>query len=189
MSASQPIRVVVDYGLLSTSGTGVSTKDPFIVKTGILYAVVSAEADGGHIGVCNTTTSGGVGLSTIYVAKQDDALLRFAYPASSVVSAATTGTSTVLELDTQDTKLRVGDFVTVIGSSVADYNASHVQLTAIEAPQRWNDYKCKVTIDLDTSTGTAAFTGIATVAKSVIPVVYGETANGCDAFIKEVQLG
>jgi hypothetical protein len=58
-----------------------------------------------------------------------------------------------LELDTQDTKLRVGDFVTVIGSSVADYNASHVQLTAIEAPQRWNDYKCKVTIDLDTSSG------------------------------------
>jgi hypothetical protein len=37
MSASQPIRVVVDYGLLSTSGTGCS--DPFIVKTGILYAV------------------------------------------------------------------------------------------------------------------------------------------------------
>ena len=187
MSASQPIRCVQDCGLLSSNNSTAVVKDAFIVKTGILYNAVSSGKDGGSVGVCNTTTSK-VGMVTAHINKQDDMLLRFGHPATGKVVGVTTGATTVLELDHPDTKIRVGDFVTVIGSSVADYNTVHKEVTAISSPQQWNNYKQTITVNYNTSTA-GAFVGVATVAKSVIPVLFPETSNGCDVYIQEVQIG
>ena len=190
MSASQPIKQVQDLGLLASNNATRVVGNNFIVRTGIIHAAASSGKDGGHIGVCNTTTSN-VGVSSLHVNKSDDMLLRFAHPASSVISGIETGSTTTLLVEAQDTKLSVSDCVTLQGSSVAIYNTTlrHVQINSIEYGQRWNNYQTKIVVDADTSTGHAAFTGVATAYKSVIPLMKAESSNGCEMFISEVQLG
>jgi len=190
MSASQPIRCVQDFGKLTSNNTTLATRNAFIVKTGILHISVSDAKNGGHVGVCNTTSTT-VGMVTAHVNKQSDLLLRFGHPASASVIGITTGTTTTLELNHPDTKILKGDYVTLIGSSVAAYNNSikHVEVLSVTEPQRVNDYKMKIVVNSNTSSISTAFVGIATVAKSVIPVLYPETNNGCDAYLQEAQLG
>lgn len=187
MSATQPIKCVQELGKLSSNNATKASGNPYIVKTGILYIAVTTTKEGGAVGTCNTSISQ-VGMSSIHVNKQSDMLLRYGHPAQGVVVGVTTGASTVLQLNHPDTKIRVGDFVTVIGSSVTAYNTVHKQVTAVSSPQQWNDYTQTITVNYDTSTA-GAFVGVATVAKSVIPVLFPETSSGCDAYIQEVQLG
>ena len=187
MSAAQPIKQVQDLGLLSTSNTTRVVSDSFIVQTGILHASAAASKAGGHVGVCNTTTSN-VGVSSIHVNKQGDLLFRYGHAASATVTGISTGTSTGLTINHPDTKIKVGDYVTISGSSVGDYNAVHKEVTAVSSPQRSNEYVQTITVSHDAS-GAGAFTGTATVAKSVIPVLYPETSDGCEAYVQEVQLG
>jgi hypothetical protein len=186
---SVPIKVVQDLGKMSSASAAVIVRDPIIVRTGILHAAASQTKVGGNIGVCNTTTDAGI--SSIHVLKGEDLFFRYGHPAQAVVTGITTGATTVLTLNHTDTKLRVGDRVTLLGSSVGIYNTSiaHKEIIAISSPQQWNDYAQTITVDVDTSTGHAAFTGIATAAKSVIPFVLPETSSGCDMFVTEVQLG
>ena len=188
MSASQPIRPVQNVGKIASANATAVTKDAIVIKTGTLSISVNDEKKSGHIGVCNTTTSGGVGLVTCHVNKNGEKLLRVGHPATATVTAATAADPMVLTLNAQDTKIRVGDYVTVSGSSVADYNATHKEVTAVSTPQQWNDYAQTITVSHDSS-GADAFTGTATVAKSVIPVLYPETSDGCEAYVQEVQLG
>ena len=190
MSASQPIRCVQDFGVLSINSDTPIVKDFFIIKTGILHISVGVNKNGGHVGVCNTTTTK-VGMVTAHVNKQSDLLLRYAHPASATVIGISTGATTTLEINYPDTKLVKGDYVTLIGSSVAAYNNTikHVEVLSVNGPQRVNDYTMKIVINSNTSSISTAFTGIATVAKSVIPVLYPESNNGCDAYIQEAQLG
>lgn len=187
MSASQPIRCVEDLGLISSNNATPVTKNPIIIRTGILLIAVTTGKEGGRIGVCNTTTSK-VGMVTAHVNEGDDMLLRYGHPAQGKIVGITTGSTTVLELNHTDTKIKVGDFVTIIGSSVSEYNTVHKEVTAVSSPQQWNNYKQTITVNYNTSTA-SAFVGVATVAKSVIPVLYPETSNGCDAYLQEAQLG
>mgnify|MGYP005997825287 CR=1 FL=1 len=190
MSAAQPIKQVQDLGSLSTSSTARVVGDNFIVTTGIMHASTTVAKNGGHVGVCNTTTSN-VGVTSIHVNKDDDILLRIGHPVSATVIGITTGATTTVSVNHPDTKLKVGDFVTMTGSTPVLYNTTlrHVEVTAVSTPQRWNGYAMTVTLDADTSTGHAAFSGEATISKSVIPLVYGDSASGCDVFLTEVQLG
>lgn len=190
MSAAQPIKQVQDLGTLTTNNATRVVGDSFIVKTGIMHASTSSGKAGGHVGVCHTTTSN-VGVSSIHVNKDDDILLRFAHPATATVTGITTGATTTVTLNHPDTKLKVDDFVTLTGASPAIYNTTlkHVKITGISSPQQYNDYAMTLTLDVSTNTGHAAFTGEATISKSVIPLMYGDSSNGCDVFISEVQLG
>lgn len=190
MSAAQPIKCVFDLGTLSSNNTTTNVKEPFIVRTGILYISAASGKGGGRVGVCNTTTTT-TGMSTIHINEGDDVLLRYGHPASAVVVGITTGSTTTLELNHPDTKLLKGDRVTLIGSSVAAYNNSikHVEVLSISSPQQTNDYKMAITLNVNTTSISTAFTGIATVAKSVIPVLYPTGASGCDAYIQEAQIG
>lgn len=188
MSASQPIRPVQNVGNLSSTNSTAVTKDAIVIKTGTLSISVTDGKKSGHIGVCNTTTSGGVGLVTCHVNKNGEKLLRVGHPASATVTAATAANPTVLTLNHPDTKIKVGDYVTISGSSVGDYNAVHKEVTAVSSPQRSNEYAQTITVSHDAS-GAGAFTGTATVAKSVIPVLYPASSSGCDAYVQEVQVG
>ena len=190
MSAAQPIKQVQDLGLLSTSNTTRVVSDSFIVQTGILHASAAASKAGGHVGVCNTTTSN-VGVSSIHVNKQGDLLFRYGHAASATVTGISTGTTTGLTLNHPDTKIKVGDYVTMTGATPSIYNTTlkHVEVTGVSSPQRWNDYAMVITLDADTNTGHAAFSGEATISKSVIPLVKGDSSSGCDMYISEVQLG
>ena len=116
---------------------------------------------------------------------------RFAHPASSVITGIETGSTTTLTVQLQDTKFTVRDCLTLEGSSVGIYNTTlrHVQINSITYAQRSNDYQTKIVVDADTSSGHAAFTGVATAYKSVIPLMKAESSNGCEMFISEVQLG
>ena len=190
MSASQPIKQVQDLGLLTSNNDTRIVGDSFIIKTGIIHAAASSGKDGGHIGICNTTTSN-VGVSSLHVNQSDDLLFRFAHPASSVIAGIETGSTTTLIVESQDTKFTVRDCLTLEGSSVAIYNTTlrHVQINSVTYAQRSNDYQTKIVVDADTSSGHAAFTGVATAFKSVIPLMKAESSNGCEMFISEVQLG
>lgn len=184
-----PIKVVQDLGKMSSASGAVIVRDPIIVRTGILHVAASQTKVGGNIGVCNTTTDAGI--ASIHVLKGDNLLFRYGHPTQAVVTGITTGTTTVLTLDHGSTKFKVGDRVTLLGSSVAAYNTSiaHKEITAISSPQQWNNYTQTISVNVDTSSITSAFVGVATAAKSVIPFVLPETSSGCDMFITEVQVG
>lgn len=187
MSAAQPLNLYQNIGKLSSANASSVTSNPFIIRTGVVLAVASTIKGGGSIGVCNTTTDAGIG--SIFVNPQDNILYRYGHPAQSVVTGITTGTSTVLTLNHPDTKLRVGDYIQLVGAG-STYGATllHKQITSISSPQQWNNYTMTITVNANTSSGHHAFVGVATAAKSVIFVMAPESASGCDMFIHEVQI-
>jgi len=190
MSSAQPIKQVQDLGELSTTDTTRVVGDNFIIQTGILHASAASTKSGGHVGVCNTTTSN-VGVSSIHVNKFGDILFRYGHPSSATVTGITTGATTTVTLNHPDTKIKVGDFVTMTGATPDLYNTTlrHVEVTGVSSPQRHNNYAMELTLNVSTSTGHAALSGEATVSKSVIPLIQGDSSSGCDMFISEVQLG
>ena len=187
MSASQPLNLYQTVGKLSAANASSVTSNPSIVRTGTILATASTTRGGGSIGICNTTTDAGIG--SIFINKQDSILYRYGHPAQSTVIGIATGASTVLTLDHPDTKLRVGDYIQLVGAG-STYTTSllHKQITAISSPQQWNNYKMAVTVNANTSSGHHAFVGVATAAKSVVFVLAPENASGCDMFIHEVQI-
>ena len=187
MSASQPLNLYQTIGKISTTNGSSVTSNPFIIRTGTILAVASTTRGGGSIGICNTTTDTGIG--SIFVNKQDSILYRYGHPAQSTVVAITTGTSTILKLDHPDTKLKVGDYIQLVGAG-STYNTSllHKQITAISSPQQWNNYVMNITVNANTSSSHHAFVGVATIAKSVTFVLAPENISGCDMFIHEVQI-
>jgi len=190
MSASQPLTLVNDIGELTSNNTTSKNSEPFIIRTGVLYVCCNDVGKGGHIGICNTT-SDPAGISSFHINPSAELLYRYAHPAKAVVTGIQTGSTTVLTLNHPDTKLRVGNRVTLIGSSVAAYNNAiiHKEITAISSPQQWNDYKQTITLNVNTSGIVTAFTGIATAARSVVFVMAPETVSGSTMHLHEVQLG
>ena len=162
MSASQPLSLVTDYGELSSANATSAVTSAQTVKTGVLYVVCSEAKAGGHIAVCNTANQAGVG--SFHVAKGDSFLYRYGHPAKAPVSAISKAAAAVITIDHTDTKLQVGDFVTLSGSSVGTYNSTiaHKEITAIQRPQRVNEFKTTITVDADTSS-LANFAGTQTI--------------------------
>ena len=188
MSASQPLSLVTDYGELSSANATSAVTSAQTVKTGVLYVVCSEAKAGGHIAVCNSANQAGVG--SFHVAKGDSFLYRYGHPAKAPVSAISKASNAVITIDHTDTKLQVGDFVTLSGSSVGTYNSTiaHKEITAIQRPQRVNEFKTTITVDADTSS-LANFAGTATLSKSVIFRLAPETSSGCTLHLHEVGIG
>ena len=189
---AHPIKLVVDIDpLTTTSAASVATAstDAFIVRTGVSYVAVSTTRGAAHFAVVNDPVAAGIG--SLHVNPYEALLIRYAHPAQAVVTGITTGTTTTfLTVNHTDTKLVVGDYVTMRGSAISDYNnqIKHVRITEIQTPQQWNGYICKIGVATNTATA-AAFTGIATAYKSVRFLVAPETAAGTTVHIHEVQLG
>ena len=187
MSASQPLSLVTDYGELSSANATSAVTSAQTVKTGVLYVVCSEAKAGGHIAVCNTANQAGVG--SFHVAKGDSFLYRYGHPANAPVSAISKAAAAVITIDHTDTKIQVGDYVTLSGSSVGTYNSTiaHVEVTAKSDPQRTNDYKTTLTVNANTSS-LADFTGTAVLSKSVIFRLAPETASGSTLRLHEVGI-
>ena len=183
----QPLKLVSDIGELGSANATSAVASAQTVKTGLLYVVCSDARAAGNIAVCNTANQAGVG--SFHVAKGKDFLYRYAHPANAPVSAISKATSAVLTIDHTDTKLQVGDYVTLSGSAVATYNSTiaHVPITAISDPQRTNDYKLEITVTANTSS-LADFTGTAVLSKSVIFRLAPETASGSTLRLHEVGI-
>ena len=188
MSASQPLKLVTDIGTVSSANATSAVTSAQTVKTGVLYVVCSDAKAAGDIAVCNTANQAGVG--SFHVAKGDSFLYRYGHPANAPISAISKATSAVLTVDHTDTKLQVGDYVTLSGSAVGTYNSTiaHVPITAISDPQRTNDYKMTITVTANTGS-LADFTGTAVLSKSVIFRLAPETASGCTLHLHEVGIG
>ena len=183
----QPLKLVSDIGELGSANATSAVTSAQTVKTGLLYVVCSDARAAGNIAVCNTANQAGVG--SFHVAKGKDFLYRYGHPANAPVSAISKASPAVLTIDHTDTKLQVGDYVTLSGSAVATYNntIAHVPITAISDPQRTNDYKLEITVTADTSS-LADFTGTAVLSKSVIFRLAPETASGSTLRLHEVGI-
>jgi hypothetical protein len=188
MSASQPLHLVADHGELTSANATTVASGAKIVKTGLLYVACSSEKKSGHISVCNTIAQTGVG--SFHIEKGNDFLYRYGHPANANVTGASKADPCVLTLDRQDTKIRVGEYVTMTGSAVSGYNSTiaHAEVTAVSSPQQSNGYAMTITVDADTSS-LGDFTGTAVVSKSVIFRMAAETSDGSTMHLHEVQLG
>ena len=188
MSASQPLSLVSDIGEVSSANATSAVTSAQIVSTGVLYVVCSEAKAGGHIAACNTANQAGVG--SFHVAKGDSFLYRYAHPAKAPVSAISKASDAIITVDHTDTKISVGDFVTLTGSSVGTYNSTiaHKEVLAVQRPQKFNDFKTTITVDADTSS-LADFTGTAVLSKSVIFRLAPETSSGCTLHLHEVGIG
>ena len=183
----QPLKLVSDIGELGSANATSAVTSAQTVKTGLLYVVCSDARAAGNIAVCNTANQAGVG--SFHVAKGTSFLYRYGHPANAPVSAISKANGAVITIDHTDTKIQVGDYVTLSGSAVNDYNTTiaHVEVTAKSDPQRTNDYKTTLTVDANTS-ALADFTGTAVLSKSVIFRLAPETASGSTLRLHEVGI-
>ena len=184
----QPLKLVTDIGEVDSAYATSAVTSAQSVKTGVLYVVCSDARAAGHIAVCNTANQAGVG--SFHVAKGQDFLFRYGHPANAPVSAISKASDAVITVDHTDTKIQVGDYVTLSGSAVGTYNSTiaHKEVLSIQTPQRWNDFKTTITVDADTSS-LADFTGTAVLSKSVIFRMAPETSSGCTLHLHEVGVG
>ena len=188
MSASQPLSLVTDHGELSSANATSAVTGAKTIKTGIVYVVCSDAKSAGHIAVCNTANQAGVG--SFHIAKGDDFLYRYGHPVNATVTAASKAASAVLTVNHPDTKIQVGDYITMSGAAVNAWNTliAHVEVTAVSDAQQWNDYQKTITVNANSS-ALADFTGTATISKSVIFRLAPETASGCTLHLHEVGIG
>jgi|TARA_R100001509_G_scaffold109815_1_gene65599 hypothetical protein len=184
----QVLNLVSDHGELSSNDATTVASGAKAVKSGILYIACSSEKKSGHISVCNTIAQAGVG--SFHVEKGGDFLYRYGHPAHAKAMSVSKANPCVITLDRQDTKFRVGDYITMTGSSVGAYNSTiaHKEITAIQIPDRVNGYTCKLTVDANTSS-LADFTGTAELTKTVIFRLAPETSDGSTMHLHEVNLG
>ena len=94
-------------------------------------------------------------------------------PAITVAGGSTSGNSS----------FAVGDYVTLVGAAVTGYNTAiaHVPITAI------NNVTGAITVTANTS-ALAAFTGTAQLYHSIKVSAVGDTTNGLNVHVAEVQL-
>jgi len=184
----QPLSLVTDHGELSSANATSAVTGAKTIKTGIVYVVCSDDKAAGHIAVCNTANQAGVG--SFHIAKGEDFLYRYGHPVNATVTAASKATSAVLTLNHPDTKIQVGDYITMSGAAVGAWNTliAHVPVTAVSDAQQWNGYTKTITVTANSS-ALADFTGTATISKSVIFRLAPETASGCTLHLHEVGIG
>ena len=183
-----PLSLVTDYGELSSANATSAVTGAKTIKTGVVYVVCSDAKAAGHIAVCNTANQAGVG--SFHIAKGEDFLYRYGHPVNATVTAASKATSAVLTVNHPDTKIQVGDYITMSGAAVGAWNTliAHVPVTAVSDAQQWNGYTKTITVTANSS-ALADFTGTATISKSVIFRLAPETASGCTLHLHEVGIG
>ena len=158
-------------------GTG-ATSIPISLQTGYLRVATSVAA---HVGIATTATEIAT-RNNYFVPSTSDVILKDRI-ASCRVSTATTGSSTVYGFsENNGNPFLVGDFVTVTNSSVGSYNCIHREITASNT----NPGSESITVSVDTSTETNAFTGSADVRRSVVVNTFGNAVGY--AQISQVQI-
>lgn len=164
--------------------SAVDTKSTaFIVNTGILRLVVDGTKSAAHFEFGGEPSAVG---SSLHVSPSDSLLVKVATPKRANIISITKGaTNTVLNLRLDAGRpahqFVVGDYVTLVGSSVAAYNTgiSHLAVIAVT--------DTSITVALDSS-GYTDFTGTATLKNSIKYAILPDTSNGAKVNCTEVQI-
>lgn len=169
---------IVGTGITVAVSTGSSVASgPISLQSGYLRIATTAAS---HVSVASTSGSADGRLG--YLIPSAGSVVLKDRVASTKVSAATTGTSTVYYLRANSgNPFLTGDYVTVTNSSVSDYNCTHMLVSSTnETPGSES-----ITVTLNTSSA-ASFTGTADVRRSVVVNTFGNAAGY--AQISQVQI-
>ena len=172
---------VVQDGPTVTVGSAANTQSTSLsVKTGI-YRFAAEVAKGGAAiqlgGAANATNS------SLYVEKGESVIVKGDSPVRMGITGATAANPVVFTIERSGgnhNQIKVGDYVTVTGSSTAAYNLSHVEVTAA-TPTTF-------TIGGTDGSGFAAFAATAEVRNSMKYAIMPKTASGATVHCTEVQV-
>jgi len=160
------------------AGAG-STSIPIALQSGYIRIATTVAS---HVGIA-TTSSVLASRNDILIPTADSIILKEKV-ASSVVSSASTGTTTTYTFkENAGNPFTVGNYVTITGSSVANYNCTHALITAANYAPGYES----VTVNNNTNTGVSSFTGTADIRKSVVVTTFGSASSGY-AQVTEVQI-
>lgn len=175
---------VVQHGPTVDINSAVDTQSSaFVVKSGIVRLAVDGTKAAAHFEFGGNPSAVG---SSLHVSPGDSLLVKIATPKrSQVIGITQDATTTVLNVNqdgrTPSHQFRVGDYVTLSGSSVADYNTgiAHLEVTAVT--------NTTISVALNSS-AYAAFTGTATLRNSIKYAILPDTASGAKVNCTEVQI-
>ena len=178
--ASNVVTPVQHIGSLTDNSDDPQTTSAITVKTGI-FRMVNADSHSNHFawgGAPDVTTD-----IVVHLGVNGAELFKLSKPKRTTIKAATAASPCVLTVGedgrTPAHDFEVGDYITITGSSVAAYNVTHVEITAVT--------NNTITISSDQSLS-AAFTGTASGANSIKIQAQGDSTNGLTMYIDEVQV-
>ena len=171
---------VVHHGDYTDNSDTVVTSSGLSVKTGV-YRITNTDDRSMHFSWGGAPDASADALH-VNVAAGGEVFVKLAAPKGVKITGATAANPSVLTVGQGGTpahNINVGDYITITGSSVAAYNVTHAEVTAVT--------NTTITIDSDQSSS-AAFTGDAQVRNSIKISFQGDTSNGLTAHLDEVQL-
>lgn len=171
---------VAKHGDYSDNADTVVTSSGLSVKTGV-YRITNTDDRSMHFS-WGGAPNAGTDAFTVNVAANTEVFVKLAAPKGVKITGATAANPSVLTVGQGGTpahNINVGDYITITGSSVAAYNVTHAEVTAVT--------NTTITIDSDQS-ASAAFTGDAQVRNSIKVSFQGDSNNGLTAHLDEVQL-
>ena len=177
---------VQEIGSLTDNSDTVIVSSAVICKTGV-FRFVNVAAKSCRVSV-NGNPNAGTDPIHAHINTQESVQIKFARPKNVKISGITVDASApVITIDGGSTSgnnnFVVGDYVTLVGAAVTGYNTAiaHVPITAIDTVTG------AITVTADTS-ALAAFTGTAQLYHSVKVSAVGDTTNGLEVHVSEVQL-
>lgn len=171
---------VVHHGDFTDNSNTVVTSGGLTVKTGV-YRITNTDDRSMHFSWGGAPNAGTDALH-VNVPRYEDVFVKLATPKGVKITGATAANPCVLTVGQGGTpahNIVVGDYITITGSSVAAYNVTHVEVTAVS--------NTTITISSDQS-ASAAFTGDAQVRNSIKVSFQGDSTNGLTCHLDEVQL-
>ena len=171
---------VVQDGPTTDVGSAANTQSAALsVKTGLYRFAVDIAKGGCAIAIGGNAKATN---STLYVEKGESVILKGDSPIRVGITGCTAANPTVFTIERSGgnhNQFKVGDYVTVTGSSVNDYNVSHQAITAV-TPTTF-------TVAVDGS-GFSAFSGTAEARLSQKYAIMPKTGSGSTVYCTEVQV-
>ena len=174
------LKVVQDGPTVTVSSAANTQSTALSVKTGIYRFAAEVAKGGAAIQVGGNPNAAN---SSLYVEKGESVILKQDSPVRMGITGATAANPVVFTIERSGgnhNQIKVGDYVTVTGASVGDYNIIHQEVTAA-TPTTF-------TVGGTDGSGFAAFSGTAEVRNSIKYAIMPKTASGATVHCTEVQV-
>ena len=177
------LKVVQNIAAVSCTGGNASQSSAVIIRTGI-YRFCADDSDAIHVAWGGNPTA--VAGNDFHIPKESSELVKCATPKKvQIISIVKGASDTVMNISLSGGRpahpFSVGDYVTLTGSSVADYNTgiAHLAITAVT--------DTSITVALNSS-AYSDFTGTATLNNSIKFSVKPDGNGAATGHITEVQI-